>query len=243
LIYVAEGAGTHFIDFVRHPCPAGTFVFVSKNQVHAFDGDKQPSGLAIFFTQEFLDSTHASMRLPTFASGFDLQSDSPVLTIDGELRASCEALLGEIHKVTGEETHDRLIIQLLLATLQLKLRHNREGAAIVRSSEGKRQQFSRFTALVEQKFHTTKDAAAYAQMLGLSYKTLSDVCKKGAGRTPKQLIDAHTILEAKRRLAIEEVQVTQLAFDLGFNEVTNFIKYFKKHAHDTPNRFQQSLSG
>lgn len=243
LIYIAEGAGTHFIDFIRYPCIAGSFMFVSKNQVHAFDRENQPLGLMVLFTQDFLDSIHASMRLPTFASGFDLQTDSPIQTVDDQLQTSCEALLAEIHKVTGENCHDRLIVQLLMAALLLKLRDNRDTSRDVRLSEEKRQQFSHFISLIEHRFHDTKDAAVYAQLLGISYKTLNEVCKKAAQQTPKQLIDAHTILEAKRRLAIEEIQVTQLAYDLGFNEVTNFIKFFKKHTNDTPNQFQRGLPG
>ena len=242
-MYIAEGAGTHFIDFVRHPCHAGSFLFINRNQIHAFDENNLPVGSVVLFTQDFLESIHATMRLPTFASGFDLRSDSPVQTVDGELRASCEALLTEIQKVPGKEPYDRLVIQLLLASLLLKLRHNRGESANVRLSEAKRQRFLRFMSLIEENFHTTKDGATYAKMLGMSYKTLSEICKEGARRTPKQLIDAHTVLEAKRRLAIDEVQVSQLAYELGFNEVTNFIKFFKKHTHDTPNQFQHNLPG
>ena len=242
LVYVADGASTHFIDFIRHPCPAGSFLFINKNQIHAFDKHNRPAGLVILFTQGFLDSILSTMRVPTFAFGFDLLSDAPVQTVDGELRTTCDALLTEIRKVTGKDPYDRLVIQLLLASLLLKLRHDRGESDNVRLSDEKRQRFCRFMSLIEQRFHTTKDGAAYARMMGISYKTLSEVCKAGAQRTPKQLIDAYTVLEAKRRLAIDEVQVTQLAFDLGFNEVTNFVKFFKKHTQDTPNQFQLSIS-
>ncbi len=243
LIYVADAPGTHFIDFIRYPCGAGNFVFVNRKQIHAFDGDNRPPGQMVLFTQNFLDSIHASVRLPTFASGFDLQSDSPIQAVDGGLKDSCEALLVEIFKITGKDPNDRLVIQMLLGSLLLKLHQNRGDSGKGRLSESKRINFSRFISLIEENFQTTKDATAYAQMLGVSYKTLNEICKKGAQRTAKQFIDAHTILEAKRRLAIEEVQVSQLAYDLGFNEVTNFIKYFKKHTHDTPNQFQRNLSG
>ena len=77
----------------------------------------------------------------------------------------------------------------------------------------------------------------------MSYKALNQLCKKTAGKTPKQIIDEHTILEAKRRLAIENTQVTQLAYELGFDEVGNFTKYFRKHTLLTPSQFQANLAG
>lgn len=79
--------------------------------------------------------------------------------------------------------------------------------------------------------------------MGVTYKTLNKLCKQVAHQTPKQLIDAYTILEAKRRLAIQNIQVTQLAYELGFEETTNFIRYFKKHTSMTPHLFKISVSG
>ncbi|MEZ5594051.1 MAG: helix-turn-helix transcriptional regulator [Gammaproteobacteria bacterium] len=243
LLYIAEGMGTHFVDFNRHDYQTGTFVWVSKNQIHAFDRQNRPAGVMILFTQDFLDSIHTSMRVPTSATGFHLVGSSPVMGVHGELKDSCEALLSEITRVTGRAPHDRLILQLLLACLFLKLRQQDRALHETPVNEARHQQLQRFMSLIEASFHTTKDAAAYAQMMGVTYKTLNVICKKSVRKTPKQLIDAHTILEAKRRLAIDNIQISQLAYELGFQEVTNFVKYFKKHTAETPSQFQRRLSG
>jgi len=227
LIYITEGSGTHFIDFIRCPCREGSFIFVNKNQIHAFDADNRPRGLMILCTQDFIDSIRISIRLPIFASDFYPESDAPVQTVDNGLKESCEILLTEIRKVSGKEPYDRLVIQLLFASLMVILHRERPLSDETRLSEGERQRSSRFLSLVAANFSSTKDATAYADMMGITYKTLNQLCKRVRQKTPKQLIDAHTILEAKRRLAIENVQVTQLAYDLGFEDVSNFIKYFK----------------
>ncbi|MCL1060208.1 AraC family ligand binding domain-containing protein [Shewanella gelidimarina] len=36
-IYITHGEGGHFIDFQYHTFQKGSFIFVNKNQVHAFD--------------------------------------------------------------------------------------------------------------------------------------------------------------------------------------------------------------
>lgn len=243
LIYITEGVGTHFIDFNRHPCQAGSFVFINRQQVHAFDFDNQPQGFLLLFTQEFVDSIHIRIRVPEFTSGFYAASERPVLTVDHALKESCEGILSEIRKVTGKERDDLLILQLLFTTLILKLHRKRSDASGHQLSEAHRQQFSHFVSLVEDNFSSTKEAAVYADMMNMTYKTLNHLCKQAARQTPKQLIDAHTILEAKRRLAIEDTQVSQLAYALGFEEVSNFVKYFKKHTLVTPNQFKDSLKG
>ena len=57
--------------------------------------------------------------------------------------------------------------------------------------------------------------------------------------TAKQFIDAFVILEAKRLLINSEIKSTELAYSLGFEEPTNFVKYFKKHTGFTPNTFKK----
>lgn len=243
LIYITEGVGTHFIDFNDYPYQVGSFVFINRYQVHAFDFDNQPKGLMLLFTQEFLDSIRISIRVPVFASGFHAASKTPVFTVDHELKKSCEVLLTEIRNINGKKPYDPLIFQLLFTSLILKLHRERSDTYGHQLSEARRLQFSRYLSLVEDNFLSTRDAAVYADMMGMTYKTLNQLCKQATRQTPKQLIDAHTILEAKRRLAIENIQVTQLAYELGFEEVSNFIKYFKKHTLMTPHQFKESLKG
>ena len=95
--------------------------------------------------------------------------------------------------------------------------------------------------LLEKNYTTLRDAKAYAELLSLTYKSLNEICKLSSTQTTKQLIDAHTILEAKRKLCIDDIRIQQLADELGFDEVTNFVKYFKKHTLLTPTQFKKSL--
>ena len=47
------------------------------------------------------------------------------------------------------------------------------------------------------------------------------------------------MLEAKRILAHTTESVKEIGYDLGFDEPTNFIKYFKKHSKFTPTEFRE----
>lgn len=243
LIYLAKGAGSHFIDFNRYSYQEGSFIFVKKNQIHAFDTHSQPRGVMILFTQAYIDSIRISIRLPLFTTEFLLESTSPVLTVIGELKESCEVFLGELKKITGEVTHDPLLTRLLFASLMVKLHREKPMAAEAQISEGDYQRIMQFITLVETHFSTTKDTTVYADMMGITYKTLNQLCKQISQQSPKQLIDAHTILEAKRRLAIESIRVSRLAYEMGFEDVSNFIKYFKKHALMTPSQFRRNTLG
>ncbi len=243
LIYITEGVGTHFIDFNRYPYQPGSFIFINSRQVHAFDLENQPQGLSLIFTQVFLDSIRTNIRVPVFSSGFYAATEAPVLYVEGAVKESFEALLEEIKKVSGEKRYDRLIFQLLFTALVLKLHQIRSDLKNHPISEQRRKQFAHFLSLIEEKYVSVKDVSVYADMMGMTYKSLNQICKSVISQTPKQIFDAHTILEAKRRLAIEDIQITQLAYELGFDDVSNFIKYFKKHTLLTPQQFQNNLDG
>jgi AraC family transcriptional regulator, transcriptional activator of pobA len=59
------------------------------------------------------------------------------------------------------------------------------------------------------------------------------------GKTPKEIIDDRILLEAKRILAHTTESIKEISYYLGFEEPTNFIKYFKKHASVTPTEFRE----
>lgn len=84
----------------------------------------------------------------------------------------------------------------------------------------------------------SRNANFYAKKLNITYKHLNSICKDVADVTAKQFIDAFIILEAKRLLINSEMKSTELAYTLGFEEPTNFVKYFKKYTGLTPNTFK-----
>lgn len=89
---------------------------------------------------------------------------------------------------------------------------------------------------------STRSVRDYAKMLNLSPKHLNTICKSVAGVTAKQCIDDFLVLEIKRVLATSVDSVQDIAFAFGFDEPTNFVKYFKKHAGLSPARFRTGFS-
>jgi AraC-like DNA-binding protein len=49
------------------------------------------------------------------------------------------------------------------------------------------------------------------------------------------------VLEAKRLLAHTTSSIKEIGFELGFDEPTNFIKYFRKHVASTPIDFRSKF--
>lgn len=243
LLYITQGAGTHFIDFNTYQVQAGSVVFINKNQVHAFDLINQPQGKLIIFTDEFLATILSTMKTPQLNPSHLLKSYSPTLCLAKKTRSTCDTLLTEILKEYKLLKADQSFLNLLFSALLTKLTSVRSQSYEQNLSESRTKKFIKFIELLENHHTTVRNAEAYATMLHMTYKSLNQICKLATKQTAKQLIDAYIILEAKRKLSIEDIRVQQLADELGFDEVTNFIKYFKKSTLLTPSQFRKSLKG
>ncbi|PSW05723.1 AraC family transcriptional regulator [Photobacterium lipolyticum] len=243
LIHIEKGEGTHMIDFVNYPYESGAFISVHQNQVHAFDFSHKPKGKVLLFTQAFIDQALANMRLPEFTPTHLEYSYQPVFIPDPDVMSSSEKLLAEISKELLHQESNPLIVMLLFSSLSLMLRRVMPENHHDRLSKDQLAKFTLFVKLLETHFHRTRDATYYAEQLHTTYKTLNQLCKLATNQTAKQLIDAYTILEAKRRLILDGLPIQQLAYEFSFEDASNFVKYFKKHTLLTPSRFQKQFKG
>lgn len=239
LIYVANGHGKHMVDFKEYPFQAGSFIFVQREQVHAYDFTNKPRGKVILFTQGFLDKVHANMRLPRYTPTHLNSEYTPSILLDEHNHDRCQTLINQISTEVCEPNSDPLIIMYLFSTLSLLLHRLRPALKIDKLSQSQSIKFARFIELLFERYQSVRDANWYALQINTTYKTLNHICKLATGLTTKQLIDAYTILELKRILLVSSVTTQQIAFDHGFEDASNFVKYFKNHTQLTPSQFRK----
>ncbi|MCV2404056.1 AraC family transcriptional regulator [Marinomonas sp. C2222] len=239
LIYIMAGHGSHMIDFVEYPYLAGSVIFVQPEQVQAFDFSHRPKGKVLVLTQGFLDQVHANMRLPNYTPLHLNSQYTPIVNLDTENHERCQKLVSELTVEVNHACSDPLIVMYLFSTLSLMLHRLRPELKMDTLSQSQSIKFARFIELLCTEYRQIKGANWYADQLNMTYKTLNHICKLATELTAKQLIDSHTILEIKRLLLVGNVTTQQLAFDHGFEDVSNFVKYFKKHTHITPSQFKK----
>ena len=240
MLYIEQGEGTHFIDFKHYPFTTDSFIFINKNQIQAFSLNNEIKGEAVLFTETYIEQIQTNMNVSAFSHNHLNISHCPVFTPSPLLTSSCVSLLSEIKKEMKHEEKNSLIIMLLYSSLFMMLERGKPNSYTNKLSKSQVKQFNCFTTLLDKKFTEKRDASYYSEELHITYKTLNNLCKLTTNQTVKQLIDAHTIIEAKRRLILENKQVQEIAYDLGFEEVSNFVKYFKNHTLLTPLQFKNT---
>ncbi len=99
-----------------------------------------------------------------------------------------------------------------------------------------------FNFLVEQHFRTIHTVAEYAAMLHKSPKTLSNLFSKVADKSPLQYIHHRKMLEAKRLLGYTNKSVKEIAYEIGFEDVQTFGRFFKKMEGMSPTDFKEKTN-
>lgn len=100
-----------------------------------------------------------------------------------------------------------------------------------------------FNFLVEQHFRDKHKVADYASLLNRSPKTLSNIFQKHSSKSPLQFIQNRKILESKRLLGYSDLQVQEIGYQIGYDDIQSFSRFFKKQTGHSPISYRMNVSG
>ncbi len=239
-VFYTKGESKHLIDFSWHKVKKGTLVYLTEGQVNAFKFKEKLKGFAILFTKDYLNRQlnkipkEALVCLFTpnlFPSTFNIPEDT---NTENYLN-----LLYQEYKKSNDDSSQYYIIDSLYAIIFAKIEQLKKHNVLYPSESNKLSLFLKFENLLEKEYQTSRNADFYAEKLNITYQHLNNLCKEVVNLSTKQFIDEFIILEAKRKLINSDIKSSQLAYSMGFEESTNFVKYFKKHTSQTPNQFKK----
>lgn len=87
-----------------------------------------------------------------------------------------------------------------------------------------------------------RSASEFAERLNVHVNHLNRAVKEATEKTTSQLIAERIVQESKVLLRHSTMNVSEIAYALGFNEVTHFNNFFKKHLDLSPLKFRNDLS-
>lgn len=241
LIYFIEGKTKHFVDFEWYNVEKDSILYLSKNQVNAFKFNKKVKGFIILFTDEYLKKQLNKLPKSEIIRLFNSQLFSSKIQISKASNVSnyIQLFFEEFYK--EDQSFDKqTICNSLFTVIFTKLEALKQYQTLDIKDSKKLIDFLKFKNLVSNHFVESRNADFYAQKMNITYKHLNTICKDVINSTAKQFIDEFIILEAKRKLVNSIIKSTELSYSLGFEEPTNFVKYFKKLTGLTPNSFKNN---
>ncbi|MBQ0786194.1 MAG: helix-turn-helix domain-containing protein [Oceanihabitans sp.] len=240
IVFYTEGKSKQLVDFVWHEVKPNTIIHLSKGQINAFQFQDDLKGFILLFTDDYLKKQINSLPKNELIRLFNAHLFSPIIQVPKDSNVSKYLqLFYEEYANVSEGYNQANTYNSLYSIIFSKLERLKQYQTFHLKTSDKLNTFLAFKSLLENNYTQSRNADFYAVKLNITYKHLNTICKDALAITAKQFIDEFVVLEAKRLLINSEIKSTELAYSLGFEEPTNFVKYFKKHTGFTPNAFKK----
>jgi AraC-like DNA-binding protein len=92
-----------------------------------------------------------------------------------------------------------------------------------------------------ESFDTNLSTQAISKKSGLSVRSLNRLFLKECGMTPKQVLTSFRVQEAKKLLSTGKYTVTEIASQVGYSSLSQFISTFRTHTGQIPSAFLPAL--
>jgi len=242
IILIEEGHGKHTIDFTEYAYKRGTIFTIRKDQIHKFNKNLKTKGTLLLFTDEFLVSYLEKLESLKSMQLFNEILAKPKLQLSKKGLVEISDLIARIEneyfRINDPNTMGIIRSELHILITKLFRLKSEENKIIPERKY--LSEFINFQNLVEQHVIRLKKVKDYAKMIGLSTRTLNTISRTIVNKSAKEFVDDISAKQIKRLLINTDLSVKEIAHASGFEETTNFYKYFKRQTTLTPEQFRQS---
>ena len=241
ILFIIKGRGKHFIDFKSYDYQKGSLIFISKEQVQAFENNQNREAYFLLFTENFTERGSLNSNLMQELSLYNYHLYPPVIDLGKKEIASFTELILQIKKEydAPDDILTEEIIQSSLKILLCQAERIRKRNQKTFTPSKYQSEFLQFQKLLNEYLFTSRKVQFYAKKMAMSTKKLNRITHELMNKPAKAYIHNFLILEMKRLLMNTSLSIKEISFQTGFEDPTNFVKYFKKHTRFTPIEFRK----
>ncbi len=228
----------------------GTLIFLAPNQLYAIqaDSDLTHTGWLLLIHPDFFWNTSLAKNIKNYeyfdydineALHLSEKEEKTVINILQNINKECQSNIDKFSKA--------VIISHLETLLnyadrfyhrQFLTREKQNHEILIRLEKILSDYFNNSSGLADNGIISVTDIAG---LLNVSPNYLSNLLQVLTGKSTQQHIHDKLIEKAKERLAISELSINEIAYELGFEYSQSFSKLFKSKTGQTPSEFRNSF--
>jgi AraC-like DNA-binding protein len=226
----------------------GSMMFIKPRQVIQFNSvEYDEDAFIIFIHEDYFNGHFLNTEISKYAF-FDYEANEAL-----HLSPSEEQIMWDLyHKIEAEYRNntDEYSRDIMLTHIDSILKYSQRfyKRQFINRTELSGKTVSKFNNALTSYFKTgllltqgLPTVNALASQLNLSPRYLSDMLKQETGKTAIELIHIYLVNEAKNRLKSDYQSVSEIAYELGFENLPYFSRLFKKETGISPNQFKKQL--
>jgi AraC family transcriptional regulator, transcriptional activator of pobA len=242
-VLISRGTGTHEIEFNNYKIGPGKVFMMMPGQVHSWEFSEDIEGYIFFHSKDFFDLNFTFEKLARYPF-FSCLRNSPQIILK---KASLKTIELIYQEIVDEYDENRLLKFQKIISLVNLLYINLSRQYIPDTMNNYQHlsflaRLQELENLIDNNFKTTKYPRLYAMMMHVSVKHLNRICKTCIDKTLSELITDRIILEAKRMMAFSKNNISEIIYELGYEDNAYFSRLFKKKTGKTPSEFMNTIN-
>lgn len=160
-------------------------------------------------------------------------------TADTEEAKIIQKLFNNMEK--AEQGYELIVRGLIYELMGVILRNHQYTVVSEHSKRNLRRvrQLKNVLALIREKYNTPLSLEDLAKACDMTPKYFCRFFSEMTGKTPIDYINYYRIECAAERLLYSQDSVTEVAFGCGFNDLSYFVKIFKRYKGTTPTKYRK----
>lgn len=239
LLVGVQGKLEHLIDFRKDIYSAPYISFIAKGKTHRLKPILDEGKCRIWlikFQSDFLPGSTFDL--------YALYHDAANLEIsDAGVAERLNVLCGMMHTEFTTDNPSMSVIRDLLKVVFTMIEAEREKAGQKNTSfSGQNTTFKNFLTILEENFRRPEAGVEfYAEKLFMSSRNLNLICNNIMNMNVSDMIENRRMSEGKNLLVYSDKTISEIGYEIGYNDKSCFTNVFKKHSGITPSSFRSRM--
>ena len=232
------------VDFQEFYLKSDSLLFLNPKVIIQALNDDVQGGNLIFFNRDFYCIEMHDQEVACDGILYNNVFEVPFVELTSEQSSDIQNVLQEIKaEMSNQDSNTEEMLRILLKMIILKAtRIWKKVHRFTDQDQDADVQFLRkFSQLVEHHFKTHHSVSEYADMLFITPKNLSKKIKLLSKESPNNIIKNRIIHESKRLLVHTTLTVKEIAYQLNYDDVAYFIRFFSKSTGYSPTAFRKKF--
>jgi len=239
LLVGVEGKLEHLIDFKADLYESPFVSFITKGKVHKVKPmlvDGRCSVWVIRFSADFIPGSSFSL--------YSLYHDAANIEIRDpdyfrRMVMICEMMNAEYLSDRPSLNVIRDLLKALFSMIEVEREKmsEKQGAPSTQNTT-----FRNFLNILEENFRRPEAGVEfYAEKLFMSSRNLNLICQNIMRMSVSEIIETRRMTEGKNLLSYTDKSISEIGYEIGYNEKSCFTTVFKKTTGVTPSKFREQI--
>jgi AraC-like DNA-binding protein len=236
LLIITSGNLVHYIDAKKEALEGPVVIYVAEGKVHQFTPGANARGWVVRYRTEFVPESKFHFY-SYFLDWINYKLDSNFCV--NSLGDLCRMMMRELES----PSQDFATIKHLLSALIAKLES--EGDTLYKQNVGsgnaQLMAFNNFLKILQYNYKRPEGVQFYADKMNTSSRNLNLICSTIFGKSVSEIIETRKLIEARHLLLNSDKSISEIGYELGYNEKSYFSRVFRKKTGLSPTEFRSDM--